>query len=102
MTPGATTTLTYRDDESETTTGRFASHPGNVNGDSRANAADILALIDHLNGVRTVPYAGYSTDINHSGASNAIDIPALVNVLQGAGGRKPWANSAKPERLGCP
>lgn len=72
--------------------------PGDVNGDGRSNARDILALIDSLNGVpgRVRPLT--STDINRSGAANAQDITRLIDLFNGVNTTRPWFNATLPPR----
>ncbi len=57
--------------------------PADANGDGTANARDILALIDLLNGVRNPP-SDWSMDIDRSGKSNAADITRLIDLLNGS------------------
>lgn len=94
--------LSYRDVHGHKTTGRFFAHPANVNGDGRANAGDVLALIDHLNGVKLLPWGRYSGDIDRSGAVSPADILALVDLLNGTNGFAAWYGTALPDAEGCP
>lgn len=57
--------------------------PADANGDGTANARDILALIDMLNGVRATP-GPWATDIDRSGKANAADITRLIDLLNGS------------------
>jgi hypothetical protein len=61
--------------------------PGDVNADLVAGPLDILALIDHLNGLKNLPV--WSTDIDRSGQTNPQDILREVDVLNGAGAFEP-------------
>ena len=92
ITPGAVSALTYLGSWSS---GLFASHPGNVNGDGSASPADILILIDVINGVREAPSGIYSTDCDHSGATGPPDVLCLIDLLNGVDTRA-WLNTAIP------
>ncbi len=81
ITPGETTTLTYRDDFGTASFSRFSSHPGNVNGDSDSVPADILDMIDVLNGVAQPRWGLYSTDCDHSGKVAPADILCVIDLL---------------------
>lgn len=103
ITPGAVTTLTYTDDTGVATSGSFIAHPGNVNGDVRANAFDILAIIDSLNGAYALPWVHYSGDVDHSGLTASADILRVIDLLAGADAFNTWNDSAKPTHEGlCP
>jgi hypothetical protein len=68
--------------------------PGDVNGDGTAGAADILSLIDCLNGVRTCELQ--QCDIDRSGVCGPPDILRTIDVLNGAGAYEPWLNRSLP------
>lgn len=102
ITPGAVTTLTYTDASGTTTTGMFISHPGNVNGDDRTSVSDLLALINHLNGVSLPRFGNYSADIDRSGQMRAADLVRLIDLFNGAGAFDPWLGSSRPMTTGCP
>ncbi len=103
ITPGAVTTLTYRSYDGSETTWRFTAHPANVDGDSNAAPADILAVIDVLNGVRPPLWDLYSCDADHSGACDSADILCVIDLLNGAGEFVPWNGTPLPESDGiCP
>ena len=57
--------------------------PADVNGDGTSSPSDILDLIDHLNGVITLPPWG--TDVDRNAATNSADILTLIDLLNGAG-----------------
>ena len=57
--------------------------PGDADGNRFSTPADILSLIDSLNGVTPLP--AWSTDIDRSDMSAPADILELVDLLQGAG-----------------
>ncbi len=89
---GAWTTLWH----SPSATGvRIGSLPGDVNGNGVSNPQDILALVDHLNGVSNLPE--YSTDLNRSNLTEAGDILRLVDVLNGAGAFDTWNGRSLPD-----
>jgi hypothetical protein len=102
ITPGQVTTVTYTDHNGATTTGVFTAHPGNVDGDSQSSPADIIRVIDYLNGVQTSPWGLYSEDIDHSGLPAPPDILRTIDLLNGAGSFGPWLNVARPAGTGCP
>jgi len=64
--------------------------PGDVDGGGQTNAADILALIDFLDGTSPERLAWYQCDIDDSGACNAADVLAVIDLLNGAGNFDPW------------
>jgi len=64
--------------------------PGDVCGDGAATPADVLCLIDGLNGDR--PLDWYQCDVDDSGDCNASDILAVIDLLNGAGTFVPWNN----------
>ncbi len=100
ITPGAATTLSYVATGAMAT---FTSHPSNVNADSAAAPADIIDLIDSLNGVRTLPFGLFSGDIDRSGLIGPPDIIEEIDLLNGAGQHRVWNGTAKPVTAGvCP
>jgi len=101
ITQGAATTITYDHDTSRTAT--FISHPGNVNADSSAAPADILDLIDVINGVFVLPYGVFSGDLDRSGVIDPADILEEIDLLNGAGAYDVWNGSTKASATGiCP
>lgn len=100
--PGSVTTITYTDDDAITTIGRFASHPANVNADSISFPTDILDLVDHLNGVRLLPWGVYSGDLDRSGVIAPADILTLIDLLMGTNGYGQWNGTPLPDGSGCP
>jgi len=102
ITKGAVTTLSYIHDADYLT---YISHPANVNGDSAANAVDILELIDCLNGADHAihcPWYIYSKDADRSGQSNAADVLAVIDLLNGADAFDIWNNTPVPVNTACP
>ena len=70
--------------------------PADVNGDGTSSPSDILDLIDHLNGVITLPPWG--TDVDRNAATNSADILTLIDLLNGAGPCwDPWNGETLPE-----
>jgi hypothetical protein len=102
ITPGSVTFLTYQDDQSWTSVGRFIAHPGNVNGDSAAFATDILDLVDYLNGIIEVPWGPYSADLDRSGIVAPADLITLIDLLNGVTAYHPWWNTELPQATECP
>lgn len=76
--PGAWTTLTH---VSTGTRVRLGYLPGDVSGDSFTSPADILSLIDSLNGIFLRPI--WSTDVDRSGQALPADILTLIDLLNG-------------------
>jgi hypothetical protein len=104
ITPGALTTITYTDVHDVKSTGRFTSHPANVNDDVFASEADVQALVDILSGALAPPWGIFSDDIDRSvrvtppltsGATPA-DILEVVDLLNGAGAYDPWSGTINP------
>lgn len=78
----------------------YRSHPGNVNGDSRALPTDLLFLSNAQNGIFVTPYGRFSTDINNDGVlatgdMNA-DAQALVALLNGSSPAGNWIGTRVP------
>jgi hypothetical protein len=100
ITQGAATTITYKGSGSM---GTFISHPANVNGNSASTPADILDLIDNLNGVRIPPLNPWQCDIDRSGICAPADILSEIDLLNGASGFRVWNGTSKPVTAGlCP
>lgn len=99
ITSGAVTTINYTGDG---VSGVFTAHPGNVNGDGVSSAADVLAIIDILNGEATATWGSYSSDIDRSGETTQIDILRLIDELNGADSLEPWMSTPNPAQTGCP
>ncbi len=55
--------------------------PGDVDGSGLVSSADVLALIDHLNGESTL--ASYQTDINRDSTTDADDLARLIDLFNG-------------------
>jgi len=90
ITAGALTTLTYTDVHGLKSTGRFTSHPSNVDADPIASAADEQRLVDILNGTGTPLWGLYSDDIDRSASVTPADILEEIDLLNGAGAYDPW------------
>jgi hypothetical protein len=71
--------------------------PGDVNGDGRATPADILRLIDCLNGVASCEE--WQCDVDRSGVCGPPDVLRVIDLLNGAGVYEPWLNRGLPP---CP
>ncbi len=98
--PGTVSTITY---VGGTQAVEFAALPGDANADRTTDQADILAVIDQLNGVAASPYGTRSCDIDHSGACDPPDIVRIIDLLNGASGFFPWVDATLPETgAGCP
>jgi hypothetical protein len=100
ITQGAATTVTF---QGSGVMGTFISHPANVNGNSAATPADILELIDNLNGIRVPPLNPWQCDIDRSGICAPADIINEIDLLNGACGFRVWNGTSKPGTAGvCP
>ncbi len=78
ITPGAWTTVAHKASGSST---RIGCLPGDVNNDGQADARDVPALIEALNGTATLPI--YKTDIDGDGTATARDLARLIDLLAG-------------------
>lgn len=91
ISPGAWTTITHV--ESGTSV-RLGFLPADVNGDGTSSPADILSVIDALNGVTVLPI--WSTDVDRSGEAQPADILRVIDLLNGAGSYEPYLNVSLP------
>ncbi len=89
--PGTWTNIRFESNDSEI---RLGFLPADVNGDGTAGPADILSLIDSLNGV--VNHPPFSTDINRSGVPEPSDILREIDLLNGAGEFAVWNGFTLP------
>ena len=96
ITPGAVTTITYTDEVTTETTGFYTAHPANANGDTIADANDVLSVIDYLNGDAMPPFGMFSMDVDRSGDANASDILRIIDLLNGGGNLDEWLDSPRP------
>jgi hypothetical protein len=87
----AWTTITHSDSGTSTRLGYL---PGDVNGSGTTGPSDILALIDALNGARSLPE--YSTDIDRSGSTAPADILREIDLLNGAGAYPVYLDASLP------
>ncbi len=76
-------------------------HPGDVGADGASNAADVLELIDALNGDPTA-LGSYRTDVDRSGVTNAADVLGVIDLLNGADCFDAWNNVVFPGCGHCP
>jgi len=103
ITTGATTVVRYRDDTGLVTEAELSALPGDVNGDGTTSPADILSLVDVLNGVFGPPWGALSADIDRSGAVGASDVLAIIDLLNGAGSFEVWNGRTLPSApVECP
>jgi len=101
ITPLACTSIIYDRNGPNEQSQTFKSHPGDVGADGMSSAADVLVMIDALNGI-PAPFGAYSTDIDRSGASNAADVLAVIDLLNGASCFDSWNNVTFPGCGICP
>lgn len=106
ITTGACSTLTYTDNDATTSVTTLISHPSNVNADGIADDADVVELLNILNGSGAA-YGAYSSDVNHTGKTNVADMLAVIDLLNGANlihGQGPtdaWMNTLLPSCAAC-
>lgn len=100
ITTGRASTIKYTHESSSDSITYF-SHPANVNGNSQSNPADILSLIDYLNGIGTVPWGLYSCDIDHTNSCLPADIIGEIDMLNGTNGFAVWNGVNKPLTTPC-
>lgn len=72
--------------------------PGDVSGNNRSTASDLLALIDHLNGIHIPPLLQRQCDIDRSGLCSPGDILRLIDLLNGVNTSRPWLGVELPPR----
>jgi hypothetical protein len=81
----------------------YIAHPGNASGDTLAGPADILFVINTINGVQSPPHGLYSADIDRGGTIGPADILRVIDLLNGAGEFVVWSNTSRPSADGlCP
>lgn len=97
LTPGEATFIRYTDDDGLTSSVRLIAHPGNVNGNTLTNPADLLSLIDALNGIYFAPWGPLSTDCDHSGVTAPADLICLIDLLN-----EGWNATIRPSATSCP
>jgi len=93
---GAWMTIKHVPTGSKTCVGNL---PTDVNGDHSSAPADILDLIDGLNGVRIPGLGFWQCDIDRSGVCAPADILSVIDLLNGAGEFRAWLGRSLPE---CP
>jgi len=103
ITPGAVTLVRYLDDAGQATEAAFAAMPGDVNGDGKTSPADVLELVDVLNGITGPAWSAYSTDVDRSGVTQAADVLAIIDLLYGAAPFQVWnGRIVVPPPAECP
>jgi len=84
--PGTWTTITHAPSGTSTRVGFL---PGDVDGSGTSTSADVLALIDAINGpLSSGPI--YAVDIDRSGVVDEADVVALKDILEGTASFSPW------------
>ncbi|MHC5111630.1 MAG: hypothetical protein ACYTHJ_17335 [Planctomycetota bacterium] len=99
ITPGAHTTITYDGNGSVV---EYVSHPGNINDDAFADAADITDLADVLDMLLTPPHGLASSDLDRDGTVGPEDLLRLIDLLNGGGTLDPWFDTPRPDDSICP
>ena len=56
---------------------------GDVNGDGKINAADIVELVNYLNGNQSGNFIEDAADVNEDGIVNSSDVDAIANLIMG-------------------
>ena len=102
----AETQVTYNSEKNVSKTGRFISHPGNVNNSLMTDTGDVTTMrLCCLNQSCSAPFIApfglYSCDTNHSGAPSAEDLIRLMDLLSGGGDFSIWNQTSKPASA-CP
>jgi hypothetical protein len=100
--PGEVTTLTYDNTAyggSTVVTGVFTYLPSDADGDGTSAPADILAVINSLNGV--VPLPDERVDMDRDGDPGPADILRAIDLLNGAGDYNAWLD-VQINSAGCP
>ncbi|MCO6436267.1 MAG: hypothetical protein J5J06_04180 [Phycisphaerae bacterium] len=67
----------------------FGFLPGDVDGNLTSNAADIIALLDSLDGMAVQPI--FATDANRSTMPNELDVTRAIDLLNGGGVYTQWS-----------
>ncbi len=99
---GEMTTITYDTTAgggSTIVTGTFHYLPADANADGTSAPADVLAVIDSLNGVTPLPAS--QVDMDRDGTPAPADILRVIDLLNGAGVFEPFVNVTIDE-TGCP
>jgi hypothetical protein len=91
ITPGTWTTVAHADSG---TSVRLGYLPADVNADGTSAPADILAIVDVLNGVTTAPV--WSTDVDRSGETLPADVLRVIDLLNGAAAYDSYLNAVLP------
>lgn len=84
---GAWTCFTHDTSGTETCLGFL---PGDANGDLFSGPADILEVIDNLNGIAVPALEFWQCDVDRSGVCGAPDILGVIDLLNGAGSFDVW------------
>ncbi len=72
----------------------LGSLPADASGNGTATPADILDIIDNLNGVRVPPLAMHQCDLDRSNACLPADILTEIDLLNGTNGFAVWNNKS--------
>ncbi len=94
LTPGAVTTLTHTGGDNTVSVGTFIVHPGNVNGDGNATAADVTRMTECLT---TASCSVWECDADRSGSCGPADLLRAIDLLNGGDELAAWMGTAKPD-----
>jgi len=81
ITPGEASALHYSSTGSADAVLLLKALPGDVDGDGVVSSADILTLIDVLNGAAAPAWGNLSVDCDHSGVAGAADVLCVIDLL---------------------
>jgi hypothetical protein len=99
--PGEVTELTYTSTSGTTVSScRFIAHPADVDVDETSAPADILAVINSLNGV--IPLPDNLVDLDRDGEAAPADILRVIDLLNGAGAFEVWLDVTVDHDAPCP
>lgn len=101
MTPGMQARITYTDLYDQRATAEFTFRPGDVNADGATTPADVMTLINVLNGQQSAPWGVLSTDIDRSGTTDYADVARLIEIVQ-QGSQSGPSGTASAHWRGCP
>lgn len=95
--PGCWTCLQVKWNSGLGNAGCFGYLPADANASLQSGPPDIIAVIDHINGV--IPRPIYGVDMDRSTVVDPSDIIRVIDLLNGAGAFAPWMNATLPP---CP
>lgn len=70
--------------------------PGDISGNGRSTPADLLALVDHLNGITIPPLHIRQCDVDRSNSCHPADILRMIDLLNGVNTTRAWNGATLP------